>query len=68
MVEAVLAARLEGTKLDIAGGGAMAGLGRPRGARAGCRARRCRGIIFYEPAEMTLSAQGRHADRGDRGG
>ncbi len=57
VVEAVLAARLEGAKLDIAGGGAMAGLGRPRGDARRLSSAAMSGIIFYAPAEMTLSAR-----------
>ena len=56
VVEAVLAARLGGTKLDIVGGGAMAGLGRPRAERRQLSSAAMSGIIFYAPAEMTLSA------------
>ena len=57
VVEAVLAARLGGTKLDIVGGGAMAGLGRPRAERRQLSSAAMSGIIFYAPAEMTLSAR-----------
>ena len=57
VVEAVLAARLGGTKLDIVGGGAMAGLGRPRAKRRQLSSAAMSGIIFYAPAEMTLSAR-----------
>ena len=46
VVEAVLAARLGGTKLDIVGGGAMAGLaGRARKGATARRARQCRGLF-----------------------
>ena len=57
VVEAVLAARLEGTKLDIVGGGAMAGLGRPRADVRRLSSAAMSGIIFHAPAEMTLSAR-----------
>ena len=56
VVEAVLAARLTGTKLDIAGAGAMAGLGRPREGGRLLSSAAMSGIVFYAPAEMTLSA------------
>jgi glycolate oxidase FAD binding subunit len=56
VVEAVLAARLNGTKLDIVGGGAMAGLGRPRAERRRLSSAALSGIVFYAPAEMTLCA------------
>ncbi|HEX9169234.1 MAG TPA: FAD-binding protein [Roseiarcus sp.] len=56
VVEAILAARLTGTKLDIVGGGAMAGLGRPRAEARRLSSAAMSGIIFYAPAEMTLSA------------
>jgi glycolate oxidase FAD binding subunit len=57
VVEAVLAARLGGTKLDIVGGGAMAGLGRPRADARRLSSAAMSGIIFYAPAEMTISAR-----------
>ncbi len=57
VVEAVLAARLDGTKLDIVGGGAMAGLGRPRADARRLSSAAMSGIIFYAPAEMTLCAR-----------
>ena len=56
VVEAVLAARITGTKLDIVGGGAMAGLGRPRAEARRLSMAAMSGIVFYAPAEMTLSA------------
>ena len=56
VVEAVLAARITGTKLDIVGGGAMAGLGRPRRGERRLSIAAMSGIAFYAPAEMTLSA------------
>ncbi|HEY1452795.1 MAG TPA: FAD-binding protein, partial [Roseiarcus sp.] len=57
VVDAVLAARLDGTKLDIVGGGAMAGLGRPRTDARRLSSAAMSGIIFHAPAEMTLSAR-----------
>jgi len=57
VVEAVLAARLDRTKLNIVGGGAMAGLGRPRAGGRRLSTAALSGIVFYAPAEMTLSAQ-----------
>jgi glycolate oxidase FAD binding subunit len=57
VVEAVLAARLTGTKLDIVGGGAMAGLGRPRADARRLSSAALTGIVFYAPAEMTLCAR-----------
>jgi glycolate oxidase FAD binding subunit len=55
VVEAVLAARITGAKLDIVGAGAMAGLGRPRAERRRLSTAAMSGIVFYAPAEMTLS-------------
>jgi glycolate oxidase FAD binding subunit len=57
VVEAVLAARITGTKLDIVGGRAMAGLGRPRQDERRLSIAAMSGIVFYAPAEMTLSAR-----------
>ena len=57
VVEAVLAARLTGTKLDIVGGGGMAGLGRPRADARRLSSAALTGIVFYAPAEMTLCAR-----------
>jgi glycolate oxidase FAD binding subunit len=56
VVEAVLAARLSGTKLDIVGGGTKAGLGRPRGEARQLSSAALSGVVFYAPAEMTLCA------------
>jgi glycolate oxidase FAD binding subunit len=56
VVEAVLAARLAGTKLDIVGGGTKTGLGRPRSESRRLSSAALSGIAFYAPAEMTLSA------------
>jgi glycolate oxidase FAD binding subunit len=57
VVEAVLAARLSGTKLDIAGAGAMAGLGRPCEGKRRLSTGAMSGVVFYAPAEMTLCAR-----------
>jgi glycolate oxidase FAD binding subunit len=57
VVEAVLAARLTGTKLDIVGGGTKAGLGRPRTDGRRLSSAGMSGIVFYAPAEMTLCAR-----------
>ena len=51
------AARAKRRRLDIVGGGTRAGLGRPREGAARCRARALAGIVFHEPAEMTLRAK-----------
>jgi glycolate oxidase FAD binding subunit len=56
VVEAILAARLAGTKLDIIGGGTKAGLGRPRGEARQLSSAALSGVVFYAPAEMTLCA------------
>ncbi len=56
VIEAVRAARLEGVKLDIVGGGTRAGLGRPREGRRRLMSTAMSGIVFYAPAEMTLCA------------
>jgi len=56
VVEAVLAARHAGTKLDIVGGGSKAGLGRPRAEARRLSSSALSGIVFYAPAEMTLCA------------
>jgi glycolate oxidase FAD binding subunit len=56
VVEAVLAARLGGTKLDIVGGDSKAGLGRPRAEARKLSSAALSGIVFYAPAEMTLCA------------
>jgi glycolate oxidase FAD binding subunit len=57
VVEAVLAARLARTKLDIVGGGTKAGLGRPRADGRRLSSAALTGIVFYAPAEMTLCAR-----------
>jgi glycolate oxidase FAD binding subunit len=56
VVEAVTAARLEGVKLDIVGGATKEGLGRPRAGKRRLSSAAMSGILFYAPAEMTLSA------------
>jgi glycolate oxidase FAD binding subunit len=57
VVEAIRAARCEGAKLDIVGGGTRAGLGRPREDRRKLSSAAMSGIVFYAPAEMTLCAK-----------
>jgi glycolate oxidase FAD binding subunit len=57
VVEAVRAARREGIKLDIVGGGTRAGLGRPGEGRRRLMSAAMSGIVFYAPAEMTLCAK-----------
>ena len=56
VVEAVQAARLAGTKLDIVGGDSKAGLGRPRAEARRLSSAALSDIVFYAPAEMTLCA------------
>ena len=58
VVEAVHAARRDKTRLDIDGAGTKAGLGRPRAGARRLSSAAMSGIIFYAPAEMTLSARG----------
>jgi glycolate oxidase FAD binding subunit len=55
--EIVGAARARGVKLDIVGGGTRAGLGRPRETAERLSAQRLTGIVFHEPAEMTIRAR-----------
>jgi glycolate oxidase FAD binding subunit len=50
-------ARAKGAKLDIAGGGTRAGLGRPARASVRLATAQMSGIVFYEPAEMVVCAQ-----------
>ncbi len=57
VVEAVLAARIDRAKLDIAGAGAMAGLGRPCEGKRRLSTAAMSGIVFHAPAEMTLCAR-----------
>jgi glycolate oxidase FAD binding subunit len=56
VVEAVLAARVTGTKLDIVGGDTKPGLGRPRADGRRLSSAALTGVVFYAPAEMTLCA------------
>jgi glycolate oxidase FAD binding subunit len=56
VIEAVLAARLDGSKLDIVGGDTKAGLGRPRGNACRLSSAAMSGVVFYAPDEMTLCA------------
>ncbi|MGA8713017.1 MAG: FAD-binding protein [Roseiarcus sp.] len=53
----VRSACAEGAKLDIVGGGAHAGLGRPRAGERSLSIAGLKGIVFYAPAEMTLCAK-----------
>jgi glycolate oxidase FAD binding subunit len=53
----VLEARGAGRKLDIVGGGTRAGLGRPASATQAVGTSKMSGIVFYEPAEMVISAE-----------
>jgi glycolate oxidase FAD binding subunit len=57
VAEAVLAARLTGMKLDVDGARTKTGLGRPRADVRRLSSAALSGIIFYAPAEMTLSAR-----------
>jgi len=57
VAEAVLAARAAGTKLDIAGGGAMEGFGRPHAEGRRLSTAALAGVVFHAPAEMTLCAR-----------
>ena len=57
VIEAVRAARRDGAKLDIVGGGTKASLGRPREDRRKLTSAAMSGIVFYAPAEMTLCAK-----------
>jgi glycolate oxidase FAD binding subunit len=50
-------ARAHSRRLAIVGGGTRSGLGRPSKAAAELRSRRLSGVVFYEPAEMTISAR-----------
>jgi glycolate oxidase FAD binding subunit len=47
-------ARLRGERLDIVGGGTRLGLGRPTEGARRLSTDRLTGIVFHEPAEMTL--------------
>ncbi len=55
--EIVREARARGEKLDIVGGGTRLGLGRPAEAARRLSTGRLAGIVFHEPAEMTLRAK-----------
>jgi glycolate oxidase FAD binding subunit len=50
-------ARARGERLDIVGGGARLGLGRPAEGARRLSTSRLAGIVFHEPAEMTLRAK-----------
>ncbi|HZZ59557.1 MAG TPA: FAD-binding protein [Roseiarcus sp.] len=53
----IRAACAEGVKLDIHGGDTRSGLGRPRCGRGGISTAALEGVVFYEPAEMTICAR-----------
>ena len=53
----VAEARLGDETLDIVGGGSRAGFGRPPEGRRRLSSARLDGIVFHEPAEMTLRAR-----------
>jgi glycolate oxidase FAD binding subunit len=55
--EIVRAARARSVTLDIVGGGTRAGLGRPREGAERLDTARLAGIVFHEPAEMTICAR-----------
>jgi glycolate oxidase FAD binding subunit len=55
--EIVRAAARDGVKLDIAGGGTRSGLGRTREGGKRLSTTRLSGVVFHEPAEMTISAR-----------
>jgi glycolate oxidase FAD binding subunit len=57
VIEAVRAARRDGAKLDIVGGGTKVSLGRPREDRRMLSSAAMSGIVFYAAAEMTLCAK-----------
>ncbi len=56
-MEIVRAAAARGAKLDIAGGGTRGGLGRPAAGGERLSTEDLTGIVFHEPAEMTLRAR-----------
>jgi len=53
----VAEARARGESLDIVGGGSRCGLGRPPEGARRLSSARLAGIVFHEPAEMTLRAK-----------
>jgi glycolate oxidase FAD binding subunit len=55
--EIVREARARGEKLDIVGGGTRAAFGRPGEAARRLSTARLAGVVFHEPAEMTLCAE-----------
>src|SRR5690606_12678479 len=55
--EMIAAAKAEGTRLAIEGGGTRAGLGRPTGNDRRLSARGLTGVTLYEPAEMVIGAK-----------
>ncbi len=55
--DVVRAALRDRIRLDIAGGGSRAGLGRPSEGAERLATARLAGIVFHEPAEMTISVR-----------
>ncbi len=55
--EMVREARARGEKLDIVGGATRLGLGRPAEGTRRLSTSRLAGVVFHEPAEMTLCAK-----------
>jgi glycolate oxidase FAD binding subunit len=55
--QVIRSACAKGTKLDIVGGDACSGLGRPGAAELRLSSAGLAGIVFYAPAEMTLCAK-----------
>jgi len=53
----VLDARARSQRLTIVGGGTRSGLGRPSQAAAALSTARLSGVVFYEPAEMTIAVR-----------
>jgi len=53
----IRAACADGVKLDVHGGDTRSGLGRPRSAQRGISSAALEGVVFYEPAEMTICAR-----------
>jgi glycolate oxidase FAD binding subunit len=53
----IRAACADGVRLDIHGGDTRSGLGRPRCGQRGISSAALEGVVFYEPAEMTICAR-----------
>ena len=64
---AVQWALAEGKPLEIVGQGSKRGIGRPAQTDLTLDLSGLSGVTLYEPEELVLSAQGRHAARRDRG-